>query len=157
MEFEIFIAYLQQINFQSWAEDVNLPLHNRGMTCWGCLFVVVIELLWVLAAKIFPVVKNQHLLLCTLLIGNSLAMEVCQHSARLAWFYLSGASNRTYGCLPLIFSFHFIFIFLNCSLFPSSWTSWYLHGLQFWYQSLSFSCLARWFVYKLIPKIKKLA
>ncbi|PPD72714.1 hypothetical protein GOBAR_DD30379 [Gossypium barbadense] len=27
------------------------------------------------AAKIFPVVKNQHLLLCTLLIGNSLAME----------------------------------------------------------------------------------
>lgn len=26
-------------------------------------------------AKIFPVVKNQHLLLCTLLIGNSLAME----------------------------------------------------------------------------------
>lgn len=30
----------------------------------------------ILAAKIFPVVKNQHLLLCTLLIGNSLAMEV---------------------------------------------------------------------------------
>ncbi|KAK4746259.1 hypothetical protein SAY87_012571 [Trapa incisa] len=27
------------------------------------------------AAKIFPVVKNQHLLLCTLLVGNSLAME----------------------------------------------------------------------------------
>ncbi|XP_077233333.1 methyltransferase, putative (DUF21) isoform X2 [Tasmannia lanceolata] len=27
------------------------------------------------AAKIFPVVKNQHRLLCTLLIGNSLAME----------------------------------------------------------------------------------
>ncbi|KAG9442676.1 hypothetical protein H6P81_018530 [Aristolochia fimbriata] len=27
------------------------------------------------ATKIFPVVKNQHLLLCTLLIGNSLAME----------------------------------------------------------------------------------
>ncbi|XP_044474546.1 DUF21 domain-containing protein At1g47330-like [Mangifera indica] len=27
------------------------------------------------AGKIFPVVKNQHLLLCTLLIGNSLAME----------------------------------------------------------------------------------
>ncbi|XP_044510641.1 DUF21 domain-containing protein At1g47330 isoform X2 [Mangifera indica] len=27
------------------------------------------------AAKIFPVVKNQHLLLCTLLIGNSVAME----------------------------------------------------------------------------------
>ncbi|XP_042512804.1 DUF21 domain-containing protein At1g47330-like isoform X2 [Macadamia integrifolia] len=27
------------------------------------------------AAKIFPVVKRQHLLLCTLLIGNSLAME----------------------------------------------------------------------------------
>ncbi|KAL9238009.1 hypothetical protein vseg_012491 [Gypsophila vaccaria] len=27
------------------------------------------------AAKIFPVVKNQHLLLCTLLIGNSMAME----------------------------------------------------------------------------------
>ncbi|GMY28427.1 DUF21 domain-containing protein At1g47330 isoform X2 [Fagus crenata] len=27
------------------------------------------------AAKIFPVVKNQHLLLCTLLIGNSLSME----------------------------------------------------------------------------------
>lgn len=27
------------------------------------------------AAKIFPVVKNQHFLLCTLLIGNSLAME----------------------------------------------------------------------------------
>ncbi|VFQ65727.1 unnamed protein product [Cuscuta campestris] len=27
------------------------------------------------AAKILPVVKNQHLLLCTLLIGNSLAME----------------------------------------------------------------------------------
>ncbi|XP_047250030.1 DUF21 domain-containing protein At1g47330-like [Capsicum annuum] len=26
-------------------------------------------------AKILPVVKNQHLLLCTLLIGNSLAME----------------------------------------------------------------------------------
>lgn len=29
-----------------------------------------------LTAKIYPVVKNQHLLLCTLLIGNSLAMEV---------------------------------------------------------------------------------
>ncbi|KAK6939464.1 CNNM, transmembrane domain [Dillenia turbinata] len=28
------------------------------------------------ASKIFPVVKNQHLLLCTLLIGNSLAMEI---------------------------------------------------------------------------------
>ncbi|KAH1109543.1 hypothetical protein GLYMA_04G032100v4 [Glycine max] len=27
------------------------------------------------ASKIYPVVKNQHLLLCTLLIGNSLAME----------------------------------------------------------------------------------
>ncbi|GKD00884.1 DUF21 domain-containing protein [Tanacetum coccineum] len=27
------------------------------------------------ASKIFPVVKNQHLLLCTLLIGNALAME----------------------------------------------------------------------------------
>ncbi|KAK8975694.1 hypothetical protein V6N11_021544 [Hibiscus sabdariffa] len=27
------------------------------------------------ATKIFPVVKNQHLLLCTLLIGNSLAIE----------------------------------------------------------------------------------
>jgi metal transporter CNNM len=27
------------------------------------------------AARILPVVKNQHLLLCTLLIGNSLAME----------------------------------------------------------------------------------
>ncbi|PON83373.1 CBS domain containing protein [Trema orientale] len=27
------------------------------------------------AAKIFPVVKNQHLLLCTLLMGNALAME----------------------------------------------------------------------------------
>ncbi|KAM0895369.1 hypothetical protein ACQ4PT_023883 [Festuca glaucescens] len=27
------------------------------------------------AARIMPVVKNQHLLLCTLLIGNSLAME----------------------------------------------------------------------------------
>ncbi|THG05584.1 hypothetical protein TEA_006217 [Camellia sinensis var. sinensis] len=30
---------------------------------------------WYDTAKIFPVVKNQHLLLCTLLIGNSLAME----------------------------------------------------------------------------------
>lgn len=28
------------------------------------------------AAKIIPLVNNQHLLLCTLLIGNSLAMEV---------------------------------------------------------------------------------
>ncbi|PKI34276.1 hypothetical protein CRG98_045327 [Punica granatum] len=27
------------------------------------------------ASKIFPVVKNQHLLLCTLLVGNSMAME----------------------------------------------------------------------------------
>jgi metal transporter CNNM len=27
------------------------------------------------AGKILPVVKNQHLLLCTLLIGNALAME----------------------------------------------------------------------------------
>lgn len=34
--------------------------------------------LFLCAAKIFPVVKNQHLLLCTLLIGNSLAMEVCE-------------------------------------------------------------------------------
>jgi hypothetical protein len=31
---------------------------------------------FVVAAKILPVVKNQHLLLCTLLIGNALAMEV---------------------------------------------------------------------------------
>lgn len=31
---------------------------------------------YLLTAKILPVVKNQHLLLCTLLIGNSLAMEV---------------------------------------------------------------------------------
>lgn len=29
-----------------------------------------------MAAKILPIVKNQHLLLCTLLIGNALAMEV---------------------------------------------------------------------------------
>lgn len=35
---------------------------------------------FLLAAKILPVVKNQHLLLCTLLIGNSLAMEVCELS-----------------------------------------------------------------------------
>ncbi|KAK9292397.1 hypothetical protein L1049_020364 [Liquidambar formosana] len=27
------------------------------------------------AEKIFPIVKNQHLLLCTLLIGNAMAME----------------------------------------------------------------------------------
>ncbi|XP_074365714.1 DUF21 domain-containing protein At1g47330 isoform X2 [Apium graveolens] len=32
-------------------------------------------LCFLLTAKIYPVVKNQHLLLCTLLIGNSLAME----------------------------------------------------------------------------------
>jgi hypothetical protein len=31
---------------------------------------------FVVAGKILPVVKNQHLLLCTLLIGNALAMEV---------------------------------------------------------------------------------
>lgn len=37
----------------------------------------------ILAAKIFPVVKNQHLLLCTLLIGNSLAMEV------RTWFFVA--------------------------------------------------------------------
>lgn len=30
------------------------------------------------AAKILPLVKNEHLLLCTLLIGKSLAMEVCR-------------------------------------------------------------------------------
>ena len=42
----------------------------------------------VLAAKILPVVKNQHLLLCTLLIGNSLAMEVC----------------RSFICLLILFS-----------------------------------------------------
>lgn len=29
-----------------------------------------------ISAKILPVVKNHHLLLCTLLIGNALAMEV---------------------------------------------------------------------------------
>ena len=30
------------------------------------------------AAKILPLVKNEHLLLCTLLLGKSLAMEVCE-------------------------------------------------------------------------------
>ena len=30
----------------------------------------------IMAEKILPIVKNQHLLLCTLLIGNALAMEV---------------------------------------------------------------------------------
>lgn len=49
---------------------------------WLLIFVMrmenkVIPFLCFNAAKILPVVKNQHLLLCTLLIGNSLAMEVC--------------------------------------------------------------------------------
>lgn len=37
--------------------------------------VIDLEIVFV-AAKILPVVRNQHLLLCTLLIGNALAMEV---------------------------------------------------------------------------------
>lgn len=32
--------------------------------------------LQIIAAKILPIVKNQHLLLCTLLIWNDLTMEV---------------------------------------------------------------------------------
>ena len=37
------------------------------------------------AARIMPVVKNQHLLLCTLLIGNSLAMEVVRNLLLPGW------------------------------------------------------------------------
>jgi hypothetical protein len=42
---------------------------SSSSSSYSCLDFVV-------AAKILPVVKNQHLLLCTLLIGNALAMEV---------------------------------------------------------------------------------
>ncbi|KAK6124528.1 hypothetical protein DH2020_041737 [Rehmannia glutinosa] len=41
----------------------------------ACTFKGIQVIIHFLAAKILPVVKNQHLLLCTLLIGNSLAME----------------------------------------------------------------------------------
>ncbi|KAF6136275.1 hypothetical protein GIB67_042760 [Kingdonia uniflora] len=42
----------------------------------GCSKISIIQIIGFWTAKIFPVVKNQHLLLCTLLIGNSLAMEI---------------------------------------------------------------------------------
>jgi len=41
--------------------------------------IVILEInrtLCIYAAKILPVVQNQHLLLCTLLIANAAAMEV---------------------------------------------------------------------------------
>ncbi|KAL0325743.1 UNVERIFIED_CONTAM: DUF21 domain-containing protein [Sesamum radiatum] len=44
------------------------------------------------ASKILPVVKNQHLLLCTLLIGNSLAMEL----------------TELYDCLLLVVTSHIL-------------------------------------------------
>lgn len=37
----------------------------------------LISFVFLMAAKILPIVKNQHLLLCTLLICNAMAMEVC--------------------------------------------------------------------------------
>ncbi|XP_050878972.1 DUF21 domain-containing protein At1g47330 isoform X2 [Lathyrus oleraceus] len=44
------------------------------------------------AAKIFPVVKNQHLLLCTLLIGNSLAMEILPQAICTRYGLMVGAT-----------------------------------------------------------------
>lgn len=39
------------------------------------------ELCFGLTAKILPVVQNQHLLLCTLLICNAAAMEVSNYDS----------------------------------------------------------------------------
>lgn len=52
---------------------------NWNPCFFSFFFVSMLTLLFlnfVLTAKILPVVKNQHLLLCTLLICNAAAMEV---------------------------------------------------------------------------------
>lgn len=92
------------------------------------------------AAKIFPVVKNQHLLLCTLLIGNSLAMEVIE---ALKWLSDDLTIFRKFEVWVLRFCY-----FGLCSLFPYSWTSLCLRGLQFYCQWHWSSCSARLFVFK---------
>lgn len=75
-----------------------------------------------LTAKILPVVKNQHLLLCTLLIGNSLAMEVCVTFTYLVVVLL----------LLRVLTYLITFLLSLYSLFLYSWTSLYLHGQQYW-------------------------
>ncbi|XP_062097948.1 DUF21 domain-containing protein At1g47330 isoform X1 [Humulus lupulus] len=51
------------------------------------------------AAKIYPVVKNQHLLLCTLLMGNALAMEVYLRDAVLEFVdVIWRLSQKVYVC-----------------------------------------------------------
>lgn len=58
----------------------------------------------IFAAKIFPVVKNQHLLLCTLLIGNSLAMEVICVSRGLGNYFSFLFNQFGYFCLKKKFA-----------------------------------------------------
>ncbi|KAI3520154.1 hypothetical protein L1887_09391 [Cichorium endivia] len=48
--------------------------YGSNIISW-MIFVILIYGIIFVADKIYPVVKNQHLLLCTLLIGNALAME----------------------------------------------------------------------------------
>uniref|UniRef100_A0A251TBJ8 Uncharacterized protein n=1 Tax=Helianthus annuus TaxID=4232 RepID=A0A251TBJ8_HELAN len=95
---------------------------------WGNSIVLVNTNIWcniLVAAKVFPVVKNQHLLLCTLLIGNSLAMEVCATGCNyfITFFIALCVENRVCFFL-IVYEFEFC-----CDL-----TQWLL------LQKLSFKC-----------------
>ncbi|KAH9314344.1 hypothetical protein KI387_022971, partial [Taxus chinensis] len=68
-----------------------LALNNDLQRIVQCTFLKFHSLL-LLAAKILPVVRKQHLLLCTLLICNALAMEVC-NSFLYLWCFSMSLSN----------------------------------------------------------------
>lgn len=81
-----------------WANPVDWKIsHGLGWRDLSLKWCAVIFFFF--SAKIFPVVKNQHLLLCTLLIGNALAMEVT------IWFLrnLKIYRVKNWLILPIVF------------------------------------------------------
>lgn len=75
-EFWLFVLIIVGlVGFAGLMAGLNLGLMSLGLVDLEVLIKSGRPQDRIHAAKIFPVVKNQHLLLCTLLIGNSLAME----------------------------------------------------------------------------------
>lgn len=71
---------------------LNKLLLRRKFGVWNsiiyCFILLSNENIFLSAAKIMSIVKNEHLLLCTLLLAKSMAMEVCysDHFKNLIWF-----------------------------------------------------------------------
>ncbi|KAM0054359.1 hypothetical protein Hdeb2414_s0006g00194021 [Helianthus debilis subsp. tardiflorus] len=111
---------------------------------WGNSIVLVNTNIWcniLVAAKVFPVVKNQHLLLCTLLIGNSLAIEVCATGCNylITFFIALCVENR----MLLLFNFlRFFFFHLGVCFFLIVCEFEFCCDLTQWLllQKLSFKC-----------------